>query len=112
MGGVAVYSGAKSDVGGGMGGGPFGPRRCRSIGAELHFAFQDGARAAGVHYEQNEIRGLSAKLQTKAAAFQSHHRRGAPRAGEMLTSAAAHGAAAVTCAKDKGSLDDRRKDND
>src|ERR1700721_2633371 len=90
---------------------PTGPRRCRGVGAQLHFAAQDRARAALVHDQQHEVSSLPADLKPETAAFERHHRRRAPGTAEVLAAAARHHAPAVTGAHYKGCLQNRRQDD-
>src|SRR6202030_2569443 len=76
--------------------------------AELHFALENGVGSAIVHDQKDEISGLAADLKSDAAAFQGHHRRSAPRAGEVLARAASHGATAIAATDNESGFQDGR----
>src|ERR1700675_3336300 len=83
---------------------------CRgSVATNFYLARKNRIRAALVHHQQNEIRSLSADLEADAAGLQSHHGRRAPGPAEIIAAAAAHRAAAVARANNKGGLEHRRE---
>ena len=58
---------------------PFGPAAAEASAPSFHFAVENRARAALVHYQQHEVGCLAAELKTETAALQSHHRGRTPR---------------------------------
>src|SRR5262249_28339281 len=59
-----------------------------------------------------EVGSFTANLQSEAAALKRKHARCAPRPGEILSSAADHGAAAVAAGHDEASFLDGGEDDD
>src|SRR6516225_8417469 len=109
---VGENFGAQCYVGRGFGIASLRSGRRRGIPAKLYFAVQDGARAAWIHDQQNEVGGLSAELEADARALKRHHGRSAPGAGEVFARAADHGAAAVAAADDEFAFYDRGVNDD
>jgi len=109
---VAENFGAHVGVGVRGSGTALGSASDGSVGAELDLAMKQAACRAIVHQKKNEVSGFAANLEADAAAFESVHGRSAPRTGEILASAADHGATTVTAADDKGGFEDGRHDDD
>ncbi len=80
---------------------PTGTGRDRSVAAQLDLAGEDGVRAAVIHHQDDEVRRLSADLESDAGAFEGHHGRRAPRTAEMFAAAAGHHTASVARADDE-----------
>src|SRR4029077_21266671 len=74
---------------------PHGACCHRGIAAQFHFAAENRICASIIHHEQHEVGGLSADLESNAAAFERKHGWRAPPSSEMLAGAANHGAAAI-----------------
>src|SRR5580692_3549918 len=90
---------------------PYGACCHRGIAAQFHFAAENRIRTSLVHYEQHEVGGLSADLESNAAPFQRKHRWSAPTSPEMFAGAANHSAAAIACSHHERCLQYGRKYN-
>src|SRR5260221_3737614 len=99
-------------VGGGFGVAAFWSGSSGGVSAKFYLGAKNRVGPAVVHDQQNEVRSLSADLQSETPAFKRHHRWSAPRAVEMLAAAAGHRPAAIAGAEDEGSFNDRWIDND
>src|SRR5205823_1277607 len=84
---------------------PFGPGGDGSISAEFDLTFEKARGSTVVHYENDEVGGLSSDLKTDAAAFECDHGRRSPRPFEVLASTADHDSAAVAAAHNEGRLE-------
>src|ERR1700736_1476997 len=103
--GIAKHLRSQGCIRFGRSGATFGSRRYAGVGAELYLAVQHAVQSTIVHYQNYEVGRLSTDLEPHAATFQSHHRRRAPRAAEVLASTAHHNAAAIAAAYNERSLD-------
>src|ERR1700721_120044 len=90
---------------------PYGACCPRGIAAQFHFAAENRIRTSLVHYEQHEVGGLSADLESNAAPFQRKHRWSAPTSSEMFAGAANHSAAAIARSHHEPCLQNGRKYN-
>jgi len=72
---------------------------------------ENGPCTTRVHDQRDKVCRLTTELQTKAPAFQSHHRRRAPRTRRVFAGAAGHRTTTVASAKDKSGFENRRKND-
>src|SRR6201987_3074029 len=99
-------------VGVGLGFAALGSGSNGGVGAEFYLAVQETARPAVVHHQDHEISGFSADLETDTATFERHHSRCAPRAIEIMTSAANHDTTPVVATDHESCFHDRWKHDD
>jgi hypothetical protein len=88
-----------------------GTRGRGNVAAELDLTLQEAFGSAIIHDEKNEIRSFGSQLKTETATLERHHRRSAPRSGEIAPGAANHGATTVAAAHDEGGLENRWDDD-
>src|SRR6185437_408540 len=82
------------------------------VSAKLDLALQHSTCPRVIHYQDDEVSGLAARLQAKAAAGGLHHGGCAPWTVEIRSCPACHDTTAIRCPNDKADLLDGGQHDD